>query len=35
MAYYFVQDDFNSPWDINGDLNWLIIHHSCELINND
>ena len=35
MSYYHVNDHFSKAWGVDGDLNWLVIYHLCEPIDDD
>ena len=32
---YHVYDDFRQSWSINGDFDWLVVHHLSQSIDND
>ena len=35
MPNYHVYDDFRSSQSINGDFDWLVVHHLGQPVNND
>ena len=35
MPYYHVDNNLNKAQSVNDDLDWLIIVHFCELIDNN
>ena len=35
MPHYHVDDDLNKARGDNGNLDWLVMNHLCEPINND
>ena len=35
MPYYYIDNDFSKAKGIDSDLDWFIINHLCELINDD
>ena len=35
MSHHYVDNYFRQSWGIDGDLDWLIMHHFCEPVNDD
>ena len=35
MPHYHVDDNLSKARGVDGDLDWLIMNHFCELIDND
>ena len=35
MPYYHDDDDFSKAQGVDGDLDWLVMNHFCEPIDND
>ena len=35
MPYYYVDDDLSKAQGVNGHLDWLVMNHLCELVDND
>ena len=35
MLYYYVNNDLRQAWSINNNLDWFVINHFCELIDDD
>ena len=35
MPHYHVDDDLSKTRRFNGNLDWLVISHLCELVNDD
>ena len=35
ILYHYIDYDFCKSWNINGDLDLLILNNFCELVNND
>ena len=35
MPHYDVDDDLNKAQDVDGDLDWFVMNHLCEPIDDD
>ena len=35
MPYHYIDNDLRKAQGIDNDLDWLVINHFCELIDND
>ena len=35
MLYYYVTNYFCKSWSINGDLDWLVMYHFSQIIDNE
>ena len=34
MRYYYIDNDLSKAQGVNGDLDWLVMNHFCEPIDN-
>ena len=35
MLYYYVDDDLGKARSVDGNFDWLVINHLCELVDNN
>ena len=35
MLYHYIDNNFCKAWGIDGDLDWYVINHFCEPIDDD
>ena len=35
MPYYHVNDDLSKAWNVNNDLDWLVMNYFYELVDDD